>query len=43
MLRRLDLSSLETEDYLVLSVLYLLYKESGRTEMLIALLAYLFL
>ena len=41
-LRRLDISSLETEDFLVLAILWLLYKESGKTEMLIALVAYLF-
>lgn len=41
-LRRLDISSLETEDLLVLAILWLLYKESGKTEMLIALVAYLF-
>ena len=43
LLRRLDISSLETEDLLVLAILWLLYKESGKTEMLIALVAYLFL
>ncbi|MBQ0133593.1 MAG: hypothetical protein KBS46_00390, partial [Clostridiales bacterium] len=42
-LRRLDISGLETEDFLVLAILWLLYRESGKTEMLIALIAYLFL
>jgi len=41
-LRRLDIGSLETEDFLVLAILWLLYKESGKTEMLIAMAAYLF-
>ena len=40
-LGRLDVGSLETEDLLVLAILWLLYKESGKTEMLIALIAYL--
>ena len=39
---QLNIGSLETEDLLVLAILWLLYKESGKTEMLIALVAYLF-
>ena len=42
-LRRLDIGSLETEDLLVMAILWLLFRESGKTEMLIALVAYLFL
>lgn len=42
-LRRLDPKRLETEDLLVLAILWLLYRESGETEMLIALGAYLLL
>lgn len=42
-LKRLDPKKLETEDLLVLAILWLLYRESGETEMLIALGAYLFL
>ena len=42
-LRRLDPGRLETEDLLVLAVLWLLYRESGDRELLIAMGAYLFL
>ena len=42
-LARLDPGRLETEDLLILVVLYLLYRESGDTELLIALGAFLFL
>ena len=42
-LSRLDPSRLETEDLLVLAVLWLLYRESGDKELLIAMGAYLFL
>ena len=42
-LSRLDPSRLETEDLLVLAVLWLLYRESGEKELLFALGAYLFL
>ena len=42
-LSRLDPSRLETEDLLVLAVLWLLYRESGDRELLIAMGAYLFL
>ena len=37
-----ELSLLETEDLLVLAVLWLLYRDSGDKELLIALAAYLF-
>ena len=43
MLSKLDPGRLETEDLLILVVLYLLYRESGDTELLIALGAFLFL
>ena len=39
---RLDPKRLETEDILVLAILWLLYRESGDWEMLIALGAYYF-
>lgn len=42
-LSRLDPARLATEDLLVLAILWLLYRESGEKEMLIALAAYLFL
>lgn len=42
-LSRLDPGRLETEDLLVLAVLWLLYRESGDKELLIAMGAYLFL
>ena len=42
-LQRLDPSRLETEDLLILAILWLLYRESGETEMLVAIGAYLFL
>ena len=42
-LSRLDPGRLETEDLLVLAVLWLLYRESGDRELLIAMGAYLFL
>lgn len=42
-LSRLDPGRLATEDLLVLAILWLLYRESGEREMLIALGAYLFL
>ena len=40
---RLDLSRMETEDLLVLLILYLLYRESGDEEMLIMMGAMLLL
>ena len=43
LLRRFSLSSLEPEDLLLLLVVYLLYRESGDRELLIALGALLFL
>ena len=43
LLQRLDPSRLETEDLLILAILWLLYRESGETEMLVAIGAYLFL
>ena len=42
-LSRLDPSKLEMEDLLVLAILWLLYRESGDRELLIAMGAYLFL
>lgn len=42
-LSRLDPGRLETEDLLILAILWLLYRESGEQELLIALAAYLFL
>ncbi len=42
-LARLDPGRLETEDLLVLAILWLLYRESGDRELLIAMGAYLFL
>lgn len=42
-LSRLDPSRLATEDLLVLAVLWLLYRESGDRELLIAMGVYLFL
>lgn len=42
-LSRAFLGRLETEDLLVAAVLYLAYRSSGDTELLIALGAYLFL
>lgn len=40
--KRLDPKRLDTEDLLVLAILWLLYRESGDWEMLIALGAYYF-
>lgn len=40
---RLDLKSMETEDLLVLLILYLLYRETGDEEMLIMMGAMLLL
>ena len=40
---RLDPGRWETEDLLVAGLLYLLYRESGDRELLMAILAYLFL
>lgn len=42
-LSRLDPGRLETEDLLVLAILWLLYRDSGDKELLIAMGAYLFL
>lgn len=42
-LSRLDPGRLETEDLLVLAILWLLYRDSGDRELLIAMGAYLFL
>lgn len=42
-LRRLSPAELETEDYLVIAILYLLYRESGDTEFLLAIGGYLLL
>ena len=42
-LARLDPGKLETEDLLVLAILWLLYRDSGDKELLIAMGAYLFL
>lgn len=42
-LSRLDPGKLETEDLLVLAILWLLYRDSGDKELLIAMGAYLFL
>ncbi len=41
-LRRLTPARLETEDLLLLAVLYLLYRECGDREFLLAIAAYLF-
>lgn len=43
LLSRFSLSNLEQEDLLLLLVVYLLYRESGDTELLITLGALLFL
>ena len=43
LLQRFSLSNLEQEDLLLLLVVYLLYRESGDTELLITLGALLFL
>ena len=43
LLQRFSLSNLEQEDLLLLLVVYLLYRESGDTELLITLAALLFL
>ena len=42
-LARLDPGKLETEDLLVLAILWLLYRDSGDKDLLIAMGAYLFL
>ena len=42
-LSHLDPGRLDTEDLLVLAILWLLYRDSGEKEMLIAMGAYLFL
>lgn len=42
-LSHLDPGHLDTEDLLVLAILWLLYRDSGQREMLIAMGAYLFL
>ncbi len=43
LLGRLSPAHLETEDYLLLVILYLLYRESGDTDFLYAVIAYLLL
>ena len=43
LLGRLNPARLETEDYLLLVILYLLYRESGDTEFLYAIIGYLLL
>jgi hypothetical protein len=43
LLSRLNPGKLQTEDLLVIAILYLMYRESGETELLIALGAFLFL
>ena len=43
LLSRLDPGRWETEDLLIMAILWLLYRESGEEELLIALAAYLFL
>lgn len=43
LLGRLSPARLETEDLLLIAVLYLLYRECGDREFLIAIAAYLFL
>ncbi len=43
LLGRLSPARLETEDYLLLVILYLLYRESGDTEFLYAIIGYLLL
>lgn len=42
-MRRLSLQQMEQEDLILLLILYLLYRESGDTEFLITLAAFLFL
>lgn len=42
-IRRLSLQQMEQEDLILLLILYLLYRESGDTEFLITLAAFLFL
>ncbi len=42
-LRRLSPARLETEDLLLMAVLYLLYRECGDRQFLLAIAAYLFL
>ena len=42
LLRRIAPGNLETEDLLLLAVLYLLYRECGDREFLLAIAAYLF-
>ncbi len=42
-LRRLSPARLDTEDLLLMAVLYLLYRECGDRQFLIAIAAYLFL
>ena len=43
LLRRLSPGRLETEDLLLLAVLWLLYRDSGDRDFLLAMAAYLFL
>ena len=43
MLGRLRPARMETEDYLLLVILYLLYRESGDTDFLYAIIGYLLL
>ncbi len=43
LLGRLDPARMETEDYLLLVILYLLYRESGDADFLYAVIAYLLL
>lgn len=43
LLKRLEPTRLEAEDLLLLAILYLLYRESGDREFLLAMAAYVFL
>ncbi len=43
LLKRLSPAELETEDFLVIAILYLLYRESGDAEFLFAIGGYLLL
>ena len=43
LLGRLNPAQLETEDYLLLVILYLLYRESGEADFLYAIIGYLLL
>ena len=43
LLRRLSPAALETEDFLLLALLYLLYRESGDRDFLWMIAAYLFM